>query len=111
MEKYKTALRKLERLAEAQEEQRQQMSGDQGMMMMDDRMGNAMPDAMSGLPGLSMPVHSSRDDGPAIEEIPGVESVPDDLPMQKKTKKKLVAKPKPVDDDDLDWGDNDIELP
>merc|ERR1719472_390832 len=37
LEKYKTALRKLERLAEAQEEQRQQMTGDGGM---EDRMGN-----------------------------------------------------------------------
>jgi intraflagellar transport protein 88 len=113
MEKYKTALRKLERMAEAQEEaQRQQMSGDYGMMMMDDRMGG-MPDAMSGLPGLSMPGPQSREhDGPEIEELPGSDSVvADDIPMQKKAKKKLVAKPKQVDDDDLDWGDNDIELP
>jgi hypothetical protein len=112
IEKYKTALRKLERLAEAQEEQqRQQMSGDHGMMMMDDRMGG-IPDAMSGLPGLSMPAPGPRDDGPAIEEISGPETmVTDDIPMQKKAKKKLVAKAKPADDDDMDWGDNDIELP
>jgi tetratricopeptide (TPR) repeat protein len=117
MEKYKTALRKLERLAEAQQEQeRQQMSGEGGgMMMMDDRMGS-MPDAMSGLPGLSMPegprVMDGRDPAAYIEEVPGTEMpVADDIPMQKKAKKKLVAKAKPVDDDDLDWGDNDIELP
>jgi tetratricopeptide (TPR) repeat protein len=111
-EKYRTALRKLERLAEAQEEHRREMSGDPGMMMMEDRMGNAIPDAMSGLPGLGMPTQGPRDDGPAIEEIPGSDAgVADDIPMQKKAKKKLVAKPKPADDDDLDWGDNDIELP
>jgi hypothetical protein len=82
------------------------------MMMMEDRMGNAIPDAMSGLPGLGMPTQVARDDGPAIEELPGSDAgVADDIPVQKKAKKKLVAKPKQADDDDLDWGDNDIELP
>merc|ERR550537_1652407 len=71
--------------------------------MMDDRMGS-MPDAMSGLPGLSMPegprVMDGRDPAAYIEEVPGTEMpVADDIPMQKKAKKKLVAKAKPVDDD------------
>jgi len=113
MEKYKTALRKLERMAEAQEEAKlQQMTGDGGM---EDRMGNGIQDAMSGLPGLSMPGQMSRmdaKDGPAIEEIEGPETgIADDIMMPKKGKKKLAVKPKPADDDDLDWGDNDIELP
>ena len=78
-------------------------------------MGNGIQDAMSGLPGLSMPGQMSRmdaKDGPAIEEIEGPETgIADDIMMPKKGKKKLAVKPKPADDDDLDWGDNDIELP
>lgn len=113
-EKYKTALRKLERMAEAQEEHRQMMQdqageGGGGFEMFP----GEGPDAMASLPGLGgMPDAGGyrrmpANPGPQIDELPSEPlSVNDDVPVQK-PKKKLAAKPQKVDDDE-DWGGDDL---
>jgi hypothetical protein len=109
-EKYKTALRKLERMAEAQEEQRQMMQDQNGEGAGFEMFPGDGADVMSSLPGLGgmgnrPPQYMTS---PQIDELPPEPiSVDDGAPMQK-TKKKLAAKPQKVVDDDDDWGGDDL---
>jgi intraflagellar transport protein 88 len=114
-ERYQTALRKLERLAEARADQmRQEEAGMGGPMMDDDGLMMGGPGGYYGDFGAQQGGYGGFVDmggGPLVEDVtPGLMSGADDgLPVPAAKPKKKLAKPKPVEEDeDDDWGADDV---